>query len=160
MRGLRKVLARRHQSKTCAFLIHDGVADDENARSLVVNGDVARRVTGRRDDREVHDVVTSTDRHDRPRRADVRDVRGSSVRDGVGGALEGTGQPDPVIRVLMRHDHRSDSRPVEADRRQPTLDHVRPAPGSGVDDRRLAASDEDVARERASPMRAQPWCID
>ena len=120
---------------------------------LVVNGDVARRMTGRRDDGEAHDAVTSTDGLDRARRGDVRDVRGSSEDDGVRSALEGPGQPDPVIRVLMRHDDGSDCRPVEADRHQPTLDHVRHAPLSGVYDCRLAAPDEDVARRR------RPRCV-
>jgi hypothetical protein len=42
----------------------------------------------------------------------------------------------------MRHDHGSDSTPVEANCRQRTLDDVRHAPGSGVDDRRLSVPDE------------------
>jgi hypothetical protein len=69
---LRNILARWEQDKSSVFPIVDGIADDEDARSLIVNGNVARGVTGRRNDREIHDSVSYADRDDRTRGRDVR----------------------------------------------------------------------------------------
>jgi hypothetical protein len=71
------ILACGKQIEPAGVPIRDRVTDDEDARSLVVNGNVARRVTWRRNDCQIHDPVAGPNRYDRARRGDVRDVRGS-----------------------------------------------------------------------------------
>ena len=82
-----------------------GVAEDEQRPRRIEYAYMTRCVTGRGDHAEAEHFVVVIDRLRRPRRFDLRDIRGARVRRRLGDRPEYFADAANVIGMIVRQDH-------------------------------------------------------
>ena len=75
---------------------------------------VTRCVTGRGDHAQAEHFVVVTDRLERARRLDLRDVRGAGVRGRLGGGRQYLADATNVIGMIVSQDHVVNRIPTQA----------------------------------------------